>query len=131
MNKKIIYIIILAILVITVGGVYYRSWEAQHTYQKNNTETSLALDYNFYTGTIAKTGITTYQYGTHTLTGIAIDKAQHTIKNIYALKGNTEELNAYIGKDVILTAKKIPGYPIEGGPDYLDVRAIEINQVEK
>ena len=67
-------------------------------------------------GVIKKQGMTTYQYGTHTLT---IDGKQ------YALKSNTLDLNKYLKQNVTLIGEKIAGYPIEGGPDYIEVIRIK------
>lgn len=62
------------------------------------------------TGTIQQQGITSYQYGTHTLTND---------DTFYALKSETVNLDNYIDKEVTIVAKKIEGYPVDGGPDYL------------
>lgn len=67
-------------------------------------------------GTLEKQGITTYQYGTHTLT---------TDGSFYALTSNTVDLEEYIGQEVSIKAEKIEGYPVDGGPEYL--RVLEIN----
>tara|TARA_Y100000815_G_C13208115_1_gene449427 strand:+ start:174 stop:473 length:300 start_codon:yes stop_codon:yes gene_type:complete len=68
-----------------------------------------------YNGIIERAGMTTYQYGTHTL------KTDH---ETYALKSETVDLDAHIGKQTILIAKKVPGYPLDGGPVYLEVMRI-------
>ena len=65
------------------------------------------------TGFIQKQGITTYMYGTHTITD-------------YALKSNSINLDNYINKNVSVTGKKIDGYPTDGGPDYIEVKKIKI-----
>ena len=67
-------------------------------------------------GVIKKQGITTYQYGTHILKGN---------KN-YALKSKTIILDNYLEKRVKIIGKAVSGYPIEGGPLYIDVINIEI-----
>lgn len=64
------------------------------------------------TGQIEKTGITSYQYGTHTLEGD---------ETFYALKSDKIDLSPYEGKSVTVTAEKIEGYPVDGGPEYLNV----------
>lgn len=63
-------------------------------------------------GQIERTGITSYQYGTHTLTGD---------DTFYALKSEKIDLTHYEGKTVTITAEKIEGYPVDGGPEYLNV----------
>jgi hypothetical protein len=68
-----------------------------------------------YTGTIEAIGMTTYQYGTHTL---------NNDQDFYALKSDVIELSQYEGKKVNITATKIEGYPVDGGPIYLNVLQI-------
>lgn len=70
------------------------------------------------TGTIQKQGITTYMYGTHVLLD---DKG----KTLYALKSKTVRLDKYIGKKVTVTGDLVEGYPVDFGPDYLDVKEIK------
>jgi len=64
------------------------------------------------TGTIYKQGITTYQYGTH------------VIKN-YALRSNSIDLDLYIDSVITVVGKKIDGYPVERGPEYIEVKKIK------
>jgi hypothetical protein len=63
-------------------------------------------------GILQKQGITTYQYGTHII--ISNDKQ-------YALKSSTIDLNNYQKQYVTIIGEKIAGYPIEGGPEYIEV----------
>ena len=69
------------------------------------------------TGTIEQQGMTSYQYGTHTLT-TADDE-------YYALKSDAVKLDNYISKEVTIVAEKIEGYPLSGGPDYLLVLEVK------
>lgn len=69
-----------------------------------------------YSGTIEATGITSYQYGTHTL------QAEN---EFYALKSEVIDLSNYEGKNVTISATKIEGYPVDGGPVYLNVKEIK------
>lgn len=62
------------------------------------------------TGTIQQQGITSYQYGTHTLTND---------ETFYALRSEAVNLDDYLDEEVTIIAKKIDGYPLEGGPEYL------------
>jgi hypothetical protein len=62
------------------------------------------------TGTIQQQGITSYQYGTHTLSND---------DSLYALKSEVVNLDRYVDREVTLQAKRIEGYPIDGGPNYL------------
>ncbi len=63
-------------------------------------------------GTIQKQGITTYQYGTHTIAG-------------YAIRSNALNLDDYVNQNVTVAGQLIDGYPIEDGPIYIDVEKIE------
>ncbi|WP_285008640.1 hypothetical protein [Pedobacter faecalis] len=63
-------------------------------------------------GTVEELGMTTFQYGTHLLkTG---DKS-------YALKSDKVDINKYVGKPVKLEGKVVDGYPVENGPQLIDV----------
>ena len=64
------------------------------------------------TGTILKQGITTYQYGSHTISG-------------YALRSSSITLDDYINQNVTVVGHKIDGYPVDGGPDYIEVEKIK------
>ncbi|GGE40961.1 hypothetical protein EV200_101716 [Pedobacter psychrotolerans] len=68
------------------------------------------------TGTIQKIGMTTFQYGTHLLT---------TENKTYALKSGSINLDQYMNKKVTIKGKKVKGYPLEGGPEFLDVTLIK------
>lgn len=63
-------------------------------------------------GTLLKQGITTYQYGTHTISGLA-------------LKSDIIELDDYLNQDITIIGCKIEGYPVDGGPDYIEVKRID------
>lgn len=63
-------------------------------------------------GTIQKQGITSYQYGTHVITG-------------YALRSSTLDLDNYIGQTVTVVGYLVEGYPLSGGPDYIEVEEIK------
>lgn len=68
------------------------------------------------TGTIQKTGMTTFQYGTHLL---------KTENKTYALRSDAIKLDEYLNKKVTVKGKKVKGYPLEGGPELLDVYMIK------
>lgn len=82
-----------------------------------------------WTGTISKQEVSFHQYGTHTFKGNVLDdNPENKHKKIqFALKSDKINLNKWIDKDVIITGRKIEGYPIEGGPDYINVIQIEEN----
>lgn len=62
------------------------------------------------TGTIQPQGMTSYQYGTHTISNK---------ETFYALKSEAVNLDDYLDQEVTIKAKKIAGYPVDGGPEYL------------
>lgn len=63
-------------------------------------------------GKIEPLGMSTFQYGTHIIN--AADK-------IYALKSSKVNLATYEGKDVVVKGLKVAGYPVDGGPEFIDV----------
>ncbi len=75
---------------------------------KDNNDSSNTVEIN---GTIQKQGITTYQYGTHTISG-------------YALRSSSVTLDNYVDQKVTVVGYKIDGYPVDGGPDYIEVESI-------
>lgn len=80
------------------------------TCNNNQEENQKNTDQMEVTGTIAQQGITSYQYGTHTLSND---------DTFYALKSEAVNLDDYLDQEVTIRAKKIEGYPVDGGPDYL------------
>lgn len=66
-------------------------------------------------GVIEKQGITTYQYGTHVIM---------SEESYYALRSSTMDLDAFVSKEVTLTGEIISGYPVDGGPEYIEVKDI-------
>ena len=63
------------------------------------------------TGMIQKQGVTSYQYGTHVISG-------------HALRSNLVILEDFINRDVTIIGYKIDGYPLDGGPVYIEVTDI-------
>ena len=68
-------------------------------------------------GIIYQQGISTYGYGTH----ILINNSGQTL---FALRSDNVDLDNYIGETIKLKGNKIKRYPIENGPDYLEVRRV-------
>lgn len=68
------------------------------------------------TGTIEQQGITTYQYGTHVIGNSS---------EFYALRSSAVDLDDYVGMEVTVYGDLVDGYPITGGPDYVDVKRVE------
>jgi hypothetical protein len=75
---------------------------------EKNMTTSIPVEL---TGLIQKQGVTSYMYGTHVISG-------------YALRSNTILLDNYIDYNVTIVGYKIDGYPVDGGPDYIEVTDI-------
>jgi len=71
--------------------------------------------FEFY-GSLKQQTITAYQYGTH-----IISNGDQT----YALKSNTINLDNYIGKQVTIKGVRIEGYPLENGPELINVKAVQ------
>lgn len=69
------------------------------------------------TGEIAALGITTFQYGTHAIKDGNIS---------YALKSSKVNLEDYEDKTVTLKGTKVSGYPLEGGPELIEVLEISL-----
>ncbi len=67
-------------------------------------------------GLLKKTEVTTYMYGTHTISNEG---------KTYALKSSTINLDTYINKTVTIKGEKITGYPVDGGPEFIDVKEVE------
>lgn len=67
-------------------------------------------------GVLKKQGITTYQYGTYTISGD---------DGFFALSSSEVDLGAYVDQQVEIRATKIAGYPVDGGPVYLQVQEVK------
>lgn len=68
-------------------------------------------------GKIEQLGMTTFQYGTHLL---------NVSSKTYALKSSKLDLNKYIDQSVTIKGTKTPGYPIEGGPELIEVLEVTL-----
>lgn len=96
-----------AIILSLVTGLIFLSTNCD----RQNSEEQMQL-----TGTIESQGITSYQYGTHTL------KSED---EFYALKSEHLDLDEFIGKEVTVSGSKIEGYPVDGGPNYILVTKVK------
>ncbi len=67
-------------------------------------------------GKVEAIGMTSWQYGSHTLTND---------ETFFALRSEKVDLKQYEGKHVKLNAVKVEGYPVEGGPEFLEVLSIK------
>lgn len=84
--------------------------------QEKNSSTETTTKQITLSGILRPQGMTTYQYGTHVL------KANG---KTYALKSKSINLGDFIEKSVEITGDKIDGYPISGGPEYINVTSIK------
>ncbi|MBC6110009.1 hypothetical protein ACFOG5_07445 [Pedobacter fastidiosus] len=66
-------------------------------------------------GSIQKMNMSTYQYGTHTISANG---------KPYALKSSSVILDTYLDKQVTITGIKVAGYPLEGGPELIEVSEV-------
>jgi hypothetical protein len=85
------------------------------------TAPALAQESVTATGAMERLGITTYQYGTHSVT----DEASGTF---YVLSSDVVDLDAYAGQRVTVYGTLVPGYEygqVEGGPPLVDVTWVE------
>lgn len=84
---------------------------------KENTADTIKETYPFrFKGLVKKPEVTTYMYGTHTISNEG---------KTYALKSSTINLDTYINKTVTVKGTKIKGYPVDGGLEYVDVKEVE------
>lgn len=63
-------------------------------------------------GVVEPLQMSSWQYGTHTISADT---------TFYAIKSNDVDLKNYEGKTVTVRATKIEGYPVDGGPEFLEV----------
>jgi len=75
-------------------------------------------------GIVQKQGITTYQYGAFVL----IHPDAYTI---CAMRNGKVKLDDWVGQYVEIKGSTIPGYPIDGGPEYVEVDSCERPPVAK
>src|SRR5688572_31777494 len=81
-----------------------------------NRDTELLVTRSY--GTVEMQGHTTYQYGTHVL----LDESGYVL---FALRSDKLNLDDYIGRTVSLSGHLVKGYPVENGPEYLEVTKVK------
>lgn len=69
------------------------------------------------TGKVEKLGMSTFQYGTHTIVSDG---------KTYALKSTKVKLDDYNDKEVILKGTNVAGYPVDNGPELLEVESLKV-----
>ena len=84
----------------------------------------------FWAGTLTQQGVTSHMYGTHRLSGWALDGSPLTAtrQKPYAVSSDTLDLDRWIGDPVVITGELVPGYPVDGGPPYIRALCIEWDQ---
>lgn len=92
---------------------------------------AVKLDYEMYYGILSKPSQTAYQYSTHSLNGNSLDiNLNITNKQTdYSLTSDKVNLDSFVGKNVLISGERQPGYPLENGPELIKV--MEIEKVEK
>lgn len=81
---------------------------------KNNRE---AYNYN-YAGTLEVLEMSSWMYGSHTLTT--------KDGEFYALKSENVDLNDFNGRSVHLLGDEVDGYPLNNGPKLIDVKKVQL-----
>jgi hypothetical protein len=69
-------------------------------------------------GVVKASGASTFQYGTHILT-------DNSGNMLYALRSKSVNLDNHIDKNVEIKGHKVKGYPVDGGPEYLEVTKVK------
>jgi len=70
-------------------------------------------------GILTTVQMSTWMYGTHVL-------SDDTGTPLTALSGQEIDLNEYEGKKVEVRGTLKDGYPVDSGPEYLEVKSVEI-----
>jgi hypothetical protein len=94
------------------------SSEEKNASKENNQDKA---EFSTWSGTISKAEMTSYQYGTHQLTGICLEDTKQKENKIFALKSDKILLDNWMGKKVLIKGNKVKGYPLENGPELIEV----------
>lgn len=78
---------------------------------QNSGSTSMEI-----TGIIELVGMTSWQYGTHTIS---------TDDDFFALRSEKIDLAKYEGKKITIKGEKVEGYPLDNGPVFIEVIEIK------
>ncbi len=79
----------------------------------NQNSNSASMEF---TGIIEPIEMSTWQYGTHTISDDT---------TFYALKSEKVNLENYEGKTVTISGERVEGYPVENGPVFIKVTEIK------
>ena len=69
-------------------------------------------------GTLVEAGVTTFQYGTHLL-------MDEDGRILFALRSVIVNLDDYVDRQVAVEGLLVDGYPVDGGPAYLEVSRVQ------
>lgn len=100
--KKLLLVVVASLTMMACTSTDYRERES-HSFN--------------YAGTLAPLEVSIWQYGTHTLT---TDNG-----GFYAVKSDDVDLNQYNNMVVEVEGSLVEGYPVDSGPEFLDVVAIQ------
>lgn len=79
--------------------------------------------YISFEGVIQELEVTTWMYGTHIIYGTAANGTENVR---YALRSDNFDLSEFMLEPVLVEGHLIKGYPVDGGPEYINVDAIAI-----
>ncbi len=102
----------------------------QEVKNSSNKKLSNEVEQKMWNGIISKAEVTSYQYGSHELTGNSLDGNPDNVgkTTLYALTSAKINIDKWIGKNVIITGNYINGYPLENGPKLIEVIDIELDK---
>ena len=108
-NKKILFYMKTIFFILTLFFGLLTSCDMKRTNSQKETNS-----FEFQ-GLLERQSMTSYQYGTH-----VISNGGQT----YALQSSAVDLNSYVGKKVTIKGNKISGYPLENGPEFIEVTSV-------
>ena len=114
MTKKRIALIISFSVVLFLGYVALQLYQSIGTSSDDATSAPTVAA----AGVIRRQGFTDYDYGSHVL-------RDEDGKTLYALTSDKIDLDEYLGFTKTVRGESVSGYPLAGGPDYLNVKTIE------
>lgn len=104
------------ILILTSIFLFFLTSTCNNQKSKTDDKANTTSDLMEITGTIEPIGMTTWQYGTHTISNE---------EDFYALRSGKVDLQNYEGKKVTIKGEKVEGYPVENGPIFIEVTEIK------
>ena len=125
--KSIKILIAVAFLAQACNNINKKSDDSPLGNQPKTEVTENEEQLQMWAGTLSKAEVTSYQYGTHELKGNFLDgNPDNAGKDfLFAILSDELNLDEWLNKKVIITGNKVAGYPIENGPELINVTAIE------